>query len=57
MAIALMQQDKDYHDLEDTIQYVLARQAGCTIILSNDAKFVAKDINVISSTAWLANQH
>ena len=53
IAIALMQQDKDYHDLEDTIQYVLAKQAGCAVILTNDAKFVAKDMRVVSSEAFL----
>lgn len=51
-AIALMQQDTDYTDLEDTVQYVLATQAGCDVILSNDSGFVAKALPVMSSTVF-----
>ncbi len=52
-AITLMQQDADYTDLEDTVQYVLATQAGCDVILSNDNGFVAKALPVISSTVFI----
>lgn len=48
-AILLMQQDSDYSDLEDTIQYILAKTTGCELILSNDAKFVAKELKVMNS--------
>lgn len=48
-AVQLMQQDSDYQDLEDTIQYILAQKAGCELILSNDAKFVAKDLRIMNS--------
>ena len=54
-AITLMQQDTDYTDLEDTVQYVLATQAGCDIILSNDAGFVAKNLTLMSSTDFAAS--
>ncbi len=54
-AIALMQQDGDYADLEDTVQYVLALQAGCDVILTNDAGFVAKDLSVINSVDFSKN--
>lgn len=52
-AIALMQTDIDYRDLEDTVQYVLAKQSGCDAILSNDAGFVAKEVQVFSSVDFL----
>ena len=48
-AVQLMQANKDYKDLEDTIQYILAKNNACELILSNDAKFVAKDLQVINS--------
>lgn len=48
-AVQLMQQDSDYQDLEDTIQYVLAKNAGCDLILSNDTQFVSKDLQVMNS--------
>ena len=53
-AVHLMQADKDYNDLEDTIQYILAKNNGCELILSNDAKFVAKDLRVMNSQVALA---
>lgn len=48
-AIQLMQQDTAYVDLEDTLQFVMARQAGCDLILTNDTHFVAKGIKTVSS--------
>jgi hypothetical protein len=54
-AIALMQNDGDYADLEDTVQYVLALQSGCDVILTNDARFVAKDLSVKSSADLIKN--
>lgn len=54
-AIALMHEDGDYDDLEDTVQYVLAQQAGCDVILTNDAGFVAKDLPVLSSVDFIEN--
>ncbi len=48
-AVQLMQQDSDYQDLEDTIQYVLAKNVGCDLILSNDTQFISKDLQVMNS--------
>lgn len=45
----LMIEDSDYTDLEDTIQYIMAKKYNCEIILSNDKNFVAKGIKVMSS--------
>ncbi|OGT89104.1 MAG: hypothetical protein A2286_05015 [Gammaproteobacteria bacterium RIFOXYA12_FULL_61_12] len=51
-AISLMQRDSDYTDLEDTLQYLLAMHSGCELILSNDAKFVAKELPLTSSAEF-----
>jgi len=48
-AIALMQANADYHDLDDTVQYVLAKQAECAAILSNDQRSVFKELAVFTS--------
>jgi predicted nucleic acid-binding protein len=45
----LMLEDNDYTDLEDTIQYVMAKKYNCELIISNDKNFVAKDIKILSS--------
>lgn len=56
-AITLMQQDADYADLEDTVQYVLALQAGCDVILTNDGGFTAKELPTIDSVSFVKNSH
>ena len=45
----LMLEDNDYTDLEDTIQYVMAKKYNCELIISNDKNFVAKDMKILSS--------
>jgi predicted nucleic acid-binding protein len=45
----LMTIDTDYKDLEDTIQYILAKKYKCDLIVTNDKNFVCKDIPIISS--------
>ena len=45
----LMKENKNYKDLEDTIQYILAKKQNCDLIISNDENFYASDIEVISS--------
>lgn len=45
---ALMK-NNDYKDLEDTIQYVLAKKSNCDLIVSNDKNFVSTDILILSS--------
>jgi predicted nucleic acid-binding protein len=45
----LMLEDDDYKDLEDTIQYIMAKKHNCDLIISNDKNFVAKDLKILSS--------
>ena len=49
----LMLEDSDYTDLEDTIQYVLAQKEGCDLILTNDRKFVSKELPIMTSKEFL----
>ena len=51
--IALMSEDKSYKDMEDTIQYILALQEGCDVIITNDKKFHAKEIKLFSSDTFM----
>ncbi len=46
---SLMKKDKNYYDLEDTIQYILAKKENCNLIISNDENFYSFDIEVMSS--------
>lgn len=39
--------EKEFKDLEDTLQYLLAKKAGCTFILTRDTGFVSPDLKVI----------
>jgi len=50
----LMKSDTKYKDLEDTIQYVMAKKAGCDLILSNDRGFVSPDIALMSTEKFLS---
>jgi predicted nucleic acid-binding protein len=52
-AVTLMRKDASYNDLEDTIQYLLAKMNGCEMIVSNDKKFVSKDLKLYSAEALL----
>ena len=49
----LMKEDESYKDLEDTLQYVLAKKENCDMIISNDKKFASKEIELLSSTAFI----
>ena len=51
--IALMREDGDYKDLEDTIQYIMARNIGCDVIVSNDKRFVSKEIAIMDSKTFV----
>ncbi|ACO03798.1 conserved hypothetical protein [Persephonella marina EX-H1] len=44
-----MQEDKNFKDLEDTLQYVLAKENECDLILSNDDDFYSPDIKKINT--------
>lgn len=48
-AIELMERNKKYKDLEDTIQYVIARKEKCDYIITNDKNFASGDVPVLSS--------
>lgn len=45
----LMAQNSNFKDLEDTIQYILAKKASCDCIVSNDKNFFSPDISLLSS--------
>ncbi len=45
----LMIEDSDYKDLEDTMQYILAKKFKCDMIITNDKNFTSKDIMMKSS--------
>jgi predicted nucleic acid-binding protein len=49
----LMKENKKYKDLEDTMQYILAKKENCDLIISNDANFYADDIEIMSSKEFL----
>lgn len=53
---SLMHEDGDYEDLEDTIQYIMAKKEKCDVIISNDKNFVSKDIKLLTSEAFCKQQ-
>ena len=52
-AINLMQKNKNFKDLEDTLQYVLAKKEGCDLILSNDKEFYSPDIQIFTTLQFV----
>jgi len=48
-AIELIERNKKYTDLEDTIQYIMARKEKCDYIITNDKDFASGDVPVLSS--------
>jgi predicted nucleic acid-binding protein len=48
----LMRDNKCYKDLEDSIQYVLAKQQECDLILSNDKGFISEDIELLTTEGF-----
>ena len=52
-AIILMRKDSDYSDFEDTIQYIMALENKCDVIVTNDKRFVGKEFRVLSSGAFV----
>ena len=42
----------DNNDLEDNIQYLIAKEQNCKIIITNDKSFYTKDIKVLSSVEF-----
>jgi len=55
-AITLMEKNEKFKDLEDTIQYVLAKKEGCDLILSNDKGFYSPDIEVLTTKQFLERE-
>lgn len=53
---SLMLEDTDYQDLEDTIQYIMAKKYKCDLILSNDKNFISKDIKLLTSQKFCEQQ-
>ncbi len=51
--IALMCSDTDYKDFEDTIQYILALNTRCNAIVTNDKRFVSKEIECLNAEAFV----
>jgi predicted nucleic acid-binding protein len=51
----LMKTNKNFKDLEDTIQYVMAKKAECDLILSNDKGFASDAIELMSSSEFVAS--
>ncbi|MEA1954539.1 MAG: PIN domain-containing protein [Campylobacterota bacterium] len=51
----LMKQNKKFKDLEDTIQYVMAKKVGADLILSNDKGFVSDGIELTSTNEFVKN--
>lgn len=52
-AIYLMEKDSNFGDLEDTIQYVMARKERCDYIITNDQEFYSYEIPLLSSAKAL----
>jgi len=51
--IEFMRNDPDYKDFEDSIQYILALNTKCDVIVTNDKHFVSKGIECLSSEAFV----
>jgi len=49
----LMRDNPAFDDLEDTIQYVMARKIEADLILSNDAEFASEEIEVMTTEAYV----
>ncbi len=52
-AIYLMEKNQNFKDLEDTLQYVLAKKEGCDLILTNDKDFYSPDIKTATTSQIL----
>ncbi len=50
-----MKSNKNFTDLEDTIQYIMAKKASCDLILSNEKGFVSDGVTLMSSGEFLEN--
>jgi len=48
-AIYLMEKNKKFKDLEDTIQFIMARKSFCDYIVTNDKNFFSHELVLLSS--------
>jgi predicted nucleic acid-binding protein len=53
---ALMQTNSHFKDLEDTIQYVMAKKVDCDLILSNDNGFISEDIVLMHAKTFTSSK-
>ena len=51
-ACELMKTNPNFTDLEDTLQYFMAKKVNADLILSNDAGFVSESIEIIGAEAF-----
>ena len=51
--VTLMRAESIYKDFEDTLQYILALESGCDAVISNDKRFVSKDLPLYTSKAFV----
>ncbi len=49
----LMRKNPKFKDLEDTIQYILAKKQNCDLIISNDKNFASEDIKLLTPSKFL----
>lgn len=49
----LMMDEKRFVDLEDTLQFVMAKKYDCDLIISNDKNFASLEIPILSSEEFL----
>lgn len=49
----LMSENENFLDLEDTIQYVLAKKYECDVIITNDQQFYSPDIALHTSKSFM----
>jgi len=53
----LMRENQNYKDLEDTIQYILAKNQNCDLIISNDKHFYSEEIELLNSNQFINKFH
>jgi predicted nucleic acid-binding protein len=53
-AIYLMEKNENFIDLEDTIQFVMARKERCDYIITNDKGFYSHEVPLLSSMEALS---
>ena len=54
-AIGLIRKNKNFRDLEDTVQCVLAKKENCDLILTNDRRFFSPDIKIATTKEFVEN--